>query len=81
MERSGKFYVPAADYFTSGNVITGSLGNFNYKISPDLEQEELEVVTWLGKMNLAHSEVQAQQRFELSEEGLQQLDRWLGEQL
>lgn len=81
MERSGRFYVPALNYFTSGNVISGSLGDFNYKISPDAEYDRLEVVVWRGKMNLAHSEVQAQEHFPLSEEGLQQLDRWLGEQL
>ncbi len=62
------------DYFTSGNSYTGSLHNFNYKLTP---KEQLCAQVWYGKMCSEKSEIAAEEQFPLSNEGIALLLQWL----
>lgn len=78
MARSEKFYVPELDYFKSGNQITGSMGEFNYRLWK--EGERLSALTWYGKLCSEKSQPAAQADFAMDDSGLDQLVRWLEEQ-
>lgn len=78
MEYSVKdFYIPTITYFESKNKLTGSRNGMNYKMIP---KEKLTVLVWYGEMNLEHSELVAQQEFEMLPESMKQIESWLYEQ-
>ena len=73
------FYVPTITYFTSGNKLTGSRNEMNYKMIP-IEDKQILVQIWYGPMNLEHSELVCEQTFAMEKESMEQIENWLYEQ-
>lgn len=73
-ELAKKFSIPRMDFFTSKNVMTGSLQDFNFKITPG---EQLCAVVWYGKFCSEKSEIAAKADFGMEPEGREQLLCWL----
>lgn len=68
------------EYFTFGNNFSGSRGDFNYKLLPNKDEGQLELLVWYGKRCSAKSPLEAQTLFPLSEEGRLAAQDWLREQ-
>lgn len=62
-------------YYKSGNIFTGSLNNFNYKIIPD--KENITVLIWHGALCSELAEIETEKKFVLSEEGFEEMVKWL----
>lgn len=62
-------------YYKSGNIFTGSLNNFNYKIIPD--KETLTVLIWHGVLCSELAEIEIEKSFKLDEEGFEEMIKWL----
>jgi hypothetical protein len=73
-ELRNKFHLPPFEYFGFGNIYSGSLGAFNYKIWP---KEELRIVVWYGKYCCEKSQPHAEKTFSSDEKGLGELCQWL----
>lgn len=75
--------LPKWVYFASGNVYSGSTGDFNFKIWPGNEAkgEDMKAVCWRGKGCLGgtlSAEVPKEEAvFPMSEKGLADLAMWL----
>lgn len=67
------------EYFQFGNITSGSDGNFNFKVFPS--KEDMTVKIWYGPYCLDKSQLHCQETFPLTEEGYEQMCRWvIGEQ-
>lgn len=62
-------------YYKSGNVFTGSLNNFNYKIIPD--KDEITALIWHGMICSELAEIEMEKKFKFDEEGFEQMIKWL----
>lgn len=75
--------LPKWVYFTSGNVYSGSTGDFNFKIWPGNESkgEELRAVSWRGKGclggTLSAKEPKSEAAFPMNEKGFADMTAWL----
>lgn len=72
-DMKNRFGIPPFEYFDNKNIFSGNQGAFNYKIWP---KEELKIAVWYGKNCYEKSEIAAEQSFEKSESGLQELLLW-----
>lgn len=85
-----RFFLPVLHSFENGNVYTGSRGPLRFKITPsvvmlrpkevDFAQSSLRAEVWHGEYCYEKSEIEREQVFPLSEEGLEALQSWLMEQ-
>ena len=64
------------DYYLAGNDFSGSEGDFNFKIIPI---EKLKVYIWHGKYCFQKSKPEVSAEFELTEEGLENVKKFLTE--
>ncbi len=62
-------------YYQCGNIFTGSLNGFNYKIIPD--KEEATVQIWHGNLCSELAEIEQEKTFKLDDEGFKELVNWL----
>lgn len=62
-------------YYKFGNIFSGSLNNFNYKIIP--KDEEITVIIWHGKLCSDLAKIEIEKKFPLTEEGFDQMIKWL----
>lgn len=62
-------------YYSCGNVFTGSLNKFNYKIIP--KDNELTVMIWHGMMCSELAEIEIEKKFPLDENGFANMIQWL----
>lgn len=69
------FDIAKFNYFKSGNVFTGSKGQFNFRIAG--ENDLLAVSVWYGLFCYEKSEIVAQNNFDFSADGLDEAIRWL----
>ena len=49
--------VPTYEYLKFGNIFSGSLGDFNFKIFPILEEKKVKVAVWKGEFCFEKSEI------------------------
>ena len=85
-----RFYLPVLHSFENGNVYTGSHGMLRFKVTPDvvkkdqkevdLEKSSLRAEVWHGLFCYEKSEIESEQVFPMSVEGLSALRGWLEEQ-
>ncbi len=69
------FDIAKFNYFKSGNVFTGSKGEFNFRIAG--EEDKLAVAVWYGMLCYGKSEIKSQNIFEFSADGLAAAIEWL----
>lgn len=62
-------------YYESGNIFTGSLNNFNYKITPN--KDELNAKIWHGVLCSELAEIELEKNFPLDESGFSEMIKWL----
>lgn len=65
-------------YYQSGNIFTGSLNGFNYKIIPD--KENITALIWHGNLCSELAEIEQQKEFRLDENGFKDMINWLEEE-
>lgn len=78
--------IPEISYFKSGNIYIGSINKapklnettFNYKITP--QSENIEVEIWFGMYCIGLSTVEIKREFPLSEDGINQMISWINEE-
>ncbi|MBQ6251746.1 hypothetical protein [Ruminococcus sp.] len=76
MSVSEIFEIPKFYYFESGNDFSGSKGDFAYKIA---NGEKLKCMTWHGRLCSMKAEIEHEAEFEHTQEGFDQLIKWLEE--
>ena len=62
-------------FYQCGNIFTGSLNNFNYKIIPD--KENLTVLVWHGRLCSDLAEIETKKKYPLTQEGFDEMIKWL----
>ena len=82
-----ELYLPVLHAFAMNNIFTGSMGMFRFRAKPnvvmatakevDFEQSTILVEYWHGLYCYEKSEMEAQQTFPMTEEGLKQMRTWL----
>ena len=72
-----RVYIPVMKAFQNGNVFTGSAGTLRFRLEPKKEDGEILAEIWYGEYCYEKSEIAAQQRFPLSEEGREALRDYL----
>ena len=82
-----ELYVPTLHSFAMNNLFTGSLGLFRFRVKPriematqkevDFEKSTLQATYWHGLFCFEKSEMEGEAVFPLSEEGRQEMIRWL----
>ncbi len=73
--------LPSVKYLKFGNIYSGSSGNFNYKIFPNVKEEKFKISTWLGKCCYEKCDVLHEKDFKLNEVGLNEAAQWLSQLL
>lgn len=74
---SQSFHFPTLEYLKFGNIFSSSLGNFNFKIFPDVDDCKIKVIIWQGQNCLDASEELFDKIFELSDDGLDEMISWI----
>lgn len=73
--------LPKLEFLREKNIYSGSQGDFRYKLKPDGEQIHVWAYrTYALDYCIAQGLVRGEADFALSNEGLEQLRVWLGEQ-
>ena len=62
-------------FYKSGNIFTGSLKNFNYKIIP--KDDELIVLIWHGMLSSDLADIETEKKYPLTEDGFAEMIQWL----
>lgn len=73
-----KFDLCGLSYYESGNVYTGSEGDFCYKVST--REGNLHICLWRGPYCFDKSEIIREQEFPMDEAGFEQLGAWIAQQ-
>ena len=73
-------------FFTEGNTFTGERTGeqgaiLRYLVKPDRKTDTLAAVVWHSDVCFEQAEEKVEQSFPMSEEGLEEIQRWLQEQL
>lgn len=73
-------------FFTEGNTFTGERTEENgaflrYLVKPDRETAALAAFLWHSDVCFEQAEEKVERSFPMSEEGLEEIQRWLQEQL
>ena len=86
-------WLPVFHHFENGNIFTGSLGPFRYKITPnvvmsasnpkevDHPASSIKAEYWHGLLSYEFSEIEGEKTFPMSPEGRADLLSWLEENL
>jgi len=86
-------WLPVFHHFENGNIFTGSLGPFRYKITPnvvmsasnpkevDHPASSIKAEYWHGPLSYEFSEIEGEKTFPMSPEGRADLLSWLEENL
>ncbi len=73
--KPNEFDIPRPFYFESGNYFTGSKKDFNFKITP--KDGAFHVSIWHGFICSDLAQIEAEQEFPISDEGFEELLKWL----
>ena len=85
-----EIYLPNLHSFAMDNIFTGSLGNFRFRIVPQVvkpkgskeiifEESSMVAQFWHGVLCYEMSTVEAEKTFPLTEEGRLEMKQWLQE--
>ena len=85
-----EIYLPNLHSFAMDNIFTGSLGEFRFRIVPQVvkpkgskeiifEESSMQAQFWHGKLCYEKSEMEGEKTFPLSEEGRLAMKQWLQE--
>ncbi len=84
-----EIFLPTLHTFANGNIFTGSYGLLRFRAKPeivmlsakevDMEKSTVMVQLWHGEFCYDKSEMEKEQTFQLSEEGLLAMREWLWE--
>jgi hypothetical protein len=85
-----EMYLPNLHSFAMDNIFTGSLGNFRFRIVPQVvkpkgskeiifEESSMVAQFWHGVLCYEMSTVEAEKTFPLTEEGRLEMKQWLQE--
>ncbi|MBR6119427.1 MAG: hypothetical protein IKQ04_03805 [Oscillospiraceae bacterium] len=86
-------WLPVFHHFENGNIFTGSLGPFRYKITPsvvlsasnpkevDHPASSIKAEYWHGPLSYEFSEIEGERTFPMSPEGRAEMQAWLEEHL
>ena len=86
-------WLPVFHHFENGNIFTGSLGPFRYKITPnvvmsasnpkevDHPASSIKAEYWHGPLSYGFSDIEGEKTFPMSPEGRADLLSWLEENL
>ena len=86
-------WLPVFHHFENGNIFTGSLGPFRYKITPnvvmsasnpkevDHPASSIKAEYWHGPLSYEFSDIEGEKTFPMSPEGRTDLLSWLEENL
>ena len=87
----GRFFMKELDlqklqFFTEGNTFTGERDSeqgaiLRYLVKPDREDHQLVAYAWHSDLCFEQAEGKVEQAFPMSEDGLEEIRRWLQEQL
>ena len=69
------FFLPVLSHFQNENFWTASAGALRYRVTP--REEGLAAEVWEGPWRYEDSRVEETRTFPLSDEGLEELRRWL----
>lgn len=78
-----EFPIPNVKYFVNKNAFCGSNKGFNYRLTPIPPDKEkntpgcLQVCIWYGMLCSDLSDIQAEESFELNEDGLTAATEWI----
>lgn len=70
-----ELFLPVLSHFQNGNVWTASVGALRYKVTP--RGEELAAEVWPGPFCYELSQVEAEETFPLTGEGIVALEAWI----
>lgn len=80
-------YLPTLHWFAMSNLFTGSSGSFRFRAAPnvvmlnqkevDMEQSSIHVEYWHGPFCYEKSEMEGEETFPMSQEGLDVMKSWL----
>ncbi len=86
-----EIFLPVLHSFENENVFTGSCGMLRFKVTPaivkktpkevDMEASSMKCEFWHGMFCYEMSTVEGEQVFPLSEEGRENMRKWLEEQI
>ncbi len=71
------FSLPTAEYLKFNNIYSGSFGEFNYKLFPNIENGSVRVVVWKGKYSFEKSEMLFEKNFSFEDNLIKKIDEWL----
>ena len=82
-----EIYIPTLHTFAMKNLFTGSVGNFRFRVKPnvvmatakevDFEKSTIFVQYWHGLFCYEKSQMEGEQTFPMSETGLTEMKAWL----
>ena len=82
-----EIYLPVLHWFAMKNLFTGSCGEFRFRAEPnvvmatpkevDFEQSAIRCEYWHGPFCYEKSQMEGEQTFPMSEEGLAEMKAWL----
>ena len=91
MEEYERIFLPTLHYFENNNRFSGSFGSLRFMLTPvvqmktpkevDLEASTIRGQLWHGLYCLEKSEVEAEETFPMSQEGLAAMRQWLEDHL
>ena len=86
-----ELFLPVLHSFENNNVFTGSYGMLRFKVTPqitmktpkevDMEQSSIHVEYWHGLYCYEKSTMEGECTFPMSEEGREEMRRWLEEKI
>ena len=72
-------YVPNYMSFNNENIFLGSYNGLRFKLSPKVEDTTILAEYWFGPLCYEKSQMDGQETFPLSQEGIDQMTQWLRE--
>ena len=72
-----EIYVPNYMSFHNDNTFLGSYQGLRFKLTPNLETEEIRAEYWYGPLCYDKSVMDGEQTFPLTNEGIEEMTEWL----
>ena len=70
-------YVPNYMSFNNENIFLGSYNGLRFKLSPNVEDTTILAEYWFGPLCYEKSQMDGQETFPLSQEGIDEMTQWL----
>lgn len=79
MQENFSFNLPTVEYLKFNNIYSGSCGEFNYKLFPNIEDGSVRVVIWKGKFSFENSNLLLEKNFNFEDNLIKKINKWLKE--